>query len=157
MSLIYSYWSGVLFGIGTSTRYNHWMGIKKTSTVRQRYDAPKNFYEAVYRLVLRIPSGRVMTYGQIATLPGTPRGARAVGYAMRACPEGLSWQRVINAQGKISIKGELERPMLQRMLLEAEGVVFDGEGACALEELRWEPANPEKYFFAPSTKIPFER
>ena len=154
MSSIYSFWD--IFFNEALKRKSHCMGIKKTSTIRDRYAVPANFYEAVYRLVVRIPSGRVMSYGQIATLLGTPRAARAVGYAMRACPEGLPWQRVINAQGKISIKGELERPMVQRMLLEAEGVIFNVDDACSLEALRWEPRNPEFFYYDASKSMPFK-
>ena len=131
------------------------MGIKKTATSKNKFDQPTNFYEAVYKLVVRIPKGRVMAYGQIASILGSPRAARAVGYAMRACPKGLPWQRVINAQGKISIKGELERPMLQRMLLEAEGIVFDANDACDIEKLRWEPKALDEYVFETSTEMPF--
>lgn len=131
------------------------MGIKKTSKSQENYAQPKNFYEAVYRLVQCIPSGRVMSYGQIATLLGTPRAARAVGYAMRASPEGLPWQRVINVQGKISIKGELERPLLQRLLLEAEGIAFDEDDACAIEKLRWEPEDLDQFLYDTATSMPF--
>ena len=42
------------------------------------------FFERVYQAVRRIPRGRVATYGQVAVLAGTPRGARAVGWALRA-------------------------------------------------------------------------
>ncbi|MEE8217668.1 MAG: MGMT family protein, partial [Vicinamibacteria bacterium] len=42
------------------------------------------FFDRVYDLVEQIPLGRVATYGQIATLLGVPRGARAVGWALRA-------------------------------------------------------------------------
>lgn len=106
-------------------------------------------------MVARIPTGRVMCYGQIATILGSPRAARAVGYALRAGPEGLPWQRVINAQGKISIKGELERPMVQRMLLEAEGIQFNTSHACSLKDLRWEPDEPENFYYGPSESTPF--
>ena len=41
----------------------------------------KGFYNQVYDVVARIPSGRVATFGQIATLIGRPRMARFVGYA----------------------------------------------------------------------------
>ena len=62
------------------------------------------FYEAVYRIVRDIPRGRVMTYGQIATILGAPRAARAVGYALRASGKrsDVPWQRVINFRGGIS-------------------------------------------------------
>ena len=62
----------------------------------------KRFHAAVYRLVERIPRGRVATYGQIAALIGYPRAARAVGRAMKHVPGHLPWHRVVNAQGGIS-------------------------------------------------------
>lgn len=116
-----------------------------------------NFYQAVYKLVRKIPRGRVMTYGQIATILGAPRAARAVGYAMRASGrhDDVAWQRVINRKGQISARSEVERPIIQKMLLESEGVVFDESGTCDLERLRWEPAHPEDYFFEPSADVPF--
>lgn len=116
-----------------------------------------NFYDAVYTLVREIPRGRVMTYGQIATILGCPRAARAVGYAMRASGrlDDVPWQRVINRKGRISAKTEVERPLVQRMLLEAEGVVFDETGACDLALWRWEPADAERYFFDASSEAPF--
>ena len=98
-----------------------------------------------------------MTYGQIAAILGSPRGARAVGYAMRACgpyPD-VPWQRVINSRGRISAGSDVERPILQKMMLESEGVRFDKDERCDLEEYRWEPRNPEPYFYHPSAKMPF--
>ena len=62
----------------------------------------KGFDTTVYRLVARIPRGRVATYGQIAALLGYPRSARAVGRAMKHAPAHLPWHRVVNAQGSIS-------------------------------------------------------
>lgn len=116
-----------------------------------------NFYEAVYRLVRVIPRGRMMTYGQIATLLGCPRAARAVGYAMRASGrlDDVPWHRVINSRGRISAKTEVERPVLQKLLLEAEGVVFDATETCDLAAYRWAPPNPDDYFYEPSADIPF--
>jgi methylated-DNA-protein-cysteine methyltransferase-like protein len=120
-----------------------------------RFDRPKNFYEAVYRVVVGIPRGRVMTYGQIAALLGAPRAARAVGYAMRACPDGLPWQRVINGKGQISGRSEVERPIIQKLLLQKEGVRFDRTETCDLKRLRWEPADPARFFYEGSVDVPF--
>jgi methylated-DNA-protein-cysteine methyltransferase-like protein len=131
------------------------MVIKKRDREGQRYDDPVNFYEAVYRVVCRIPKGRLMSYGQIAAILGTPRASRAVGYAMRACSERLPWQRVINAKGQISARGDVERPMLQRLLLEDEGVEFDANDRCDLERLRWEPRDPDGYAFEISNEMPY--
>ncbi len=116
---------------------------------------PQNFFEAVYRVVRKIPRGRVMTYGQIATILGAPRSARAVGYAMRASPGKVPWQRVINRKGQISARSEVERPIIQKMLLESEGVHFDNAGTCDLERLRWEPRNPDRFYYAASENAPF--
>ena len=122
----------------------------------RRGDAePANFYEAVYRVVRKIPKGRVMTYGQISAILGAPRAARAVGYAMRACPDRIPWQRVINRKGEISARSEVERPIIQKMLLESEGVQFDEAGACDLERLRWEPKKLEQFYYEGSSKAPF--
>jgi len=115
-----------------------------------------NFYESVYALVCEIPQGRVMTYGQIAVILGCPRASRAVGYAMRASANtGVPWWRVINHRGAISARNDIERPFLQRELLEAEGVRFDARGVCELSICRWEPDNPDGYIFEAAACAPF--
>ena len=82
----------------------------------------------VYRVVGTIPPGRVLTYGQIATLLGTPHLARQVGWAMHGCPPGLSWQRVVGAGGRILTRSPCPAggSLRQRQLLEQEGVLFAG-------------------------------
>lgn len=98
---------------------------------------PSPLYSQIYTVVAAIPRGRVATYGQIAAIVGRC-GARQVGYAMSNAPEGLPWQRVINAQGRISVRADgLESPR-QRILLEMEGVRFDATGRCDLDACRWE-------------------
>lgn len=101
-----------------------------------KYTSPQNkhaYYQKVWEVVRQIPPGRVSSYGQIASFITAPEvveatsyrafGARWVGGAMKGCPEDVPWQRVINAQGKISLKGEAYQR--QKILLESEGVVFD--------------------------------
>ena len=87
------------------------------------------FFDRVYDLVEQIPLGRVATYGQIATLLGVPRGARAVGWALRALPEprqrAVPWHRVVGARGRISPRAG-GGPLVQRRRLRAEGVRFRG-------------------------------
>jgi len=78
----------------------------------------------VYALVRRVPTGRVVTYGQVAALIGTPRAARAVGQAMRVCPGTLPWHRVVNGRGVVSRRGDGSGALSQRLLLEGEGVRF---------------------------------
>jgi methylated-DNA-protein-cysteine methyltransferase-like protein len=99
------------------------------------------FHRLVYQLVRRVPRGKVATYGQVAAILGQPRAARAVGQALRMLPEPLlgvvPWQRVINASGRISFRGDVFRPDLQRELLEAEGVEFNRSGAVDLKRVLW--------------------
>jgi methylated-DNA-protein-cysteine methyltransferase-like protein len=94
------------------------------------------FYRAVYQLVTRIPRGQVATYGQIAALLGWPRAARAVGYAMRHCPSGIPWHRVVNASGGISLRANVSGMLTQRVLLEQEGVRVRN-GHIRLDRYRW--------------------
>ncbi len=105
---------------------------------------PKNhFYHAVWLLVRLVPRGRVVTYGQIATWLGSPRAARAVGYALlHATDPKLPWHRVINAQGKISVGGRLHRPEEQAELLRREKIRFDAEQRIDLVKYGWQ-LNPD--------------
>jgi methylated-DNA-protein-cysteine methyltransferase-like protein len=100
-------------------------------------------FEKIYRLVLRIPRGRVMTYGQIAHLLEERYSARLVGWAMHATPHderNIPWHRVVNSRGGISTgRVILQEPDLQRLMLEAEGVVFDERGHCDLSSCQWSP------------------
>ena len=52
----------------------------------------------------------------------------------------VPWHRVVNAQGRISARSEGPgATVLQRLLLEREGVVFDAGGRLSLEQYRWTP------------------
>ncbi|MCF7926215.1 MAG: MGMT family protein [Candidatus Izimaplasma sp.] len=84
----------------------------------------KKFTEDVLDIIQSIPYGNVMTYGQIAAVAGNLHGARQVSRILHSMSDkyNLPWHRVINAQGKISLKGEYGH--LQKRLLEQEGIVF---------------------------------
>ena len=98
-----------------------------------------NNYQRIYRVVRRIPAGRVATYGQVAELAGLDGHARQVGYALHALPEGFDvpWHRVVNARGEISPRSAGDSHELQRELLEAEGVEFDARARIDLKTYRW--------------------
>ena len=101
-------------------------------------------YERIWAVVKRIPRGRVATYGQIAALAGMPRHARQAGYALAALPENVKipWHRVINAQGRISLRRrhwDSGSDDLQKILLEAERVIFSAGGKVDLKKYQWKP------------------
>jgi methylated-DNA-protein-cysteine methyltransferase-like protein len=93
----------------------------------------------VFEIVRRIPTGRVMTYGQLAEILGEGYTARTVGFVMHASEDGDPWHRVINAQGSCSTGRVVLPPDKQQRLLEAEGVIFDARGRCDLSRYRWTP------------------
>ena len=102
---------------------------------------PDSTRERIYAQVRMIPRGKVATYGQIASLAGLEGQARQVGYAMAAIPSSstIPWHRVINAQGRVSMRSEGPGgSIIQQQLLEREGVVFNG-GRVALRRFRWTP------------------
>lgn len=100
-----------------------------------------DFPEQVYAIVMQVPTGRVVTYGQIAAWMNRPGAARQVGYALAACPRArrLPWHRVINARGEVSRRSNPGDEAYQRRLLEAEGIVFDSRGRIPLARYQWWP------------------
>jgi methylated-DNA-protein-cysteine methyltransferase-like protein len=104
-------------------------------------DAGTGAYTRIYRIVRRIPRGRVATYGQIARLAGMPNHARQVGYALHALAEdsGIPWQRVVNHRGEVSTRSFAGMERVQRALLESEGVEFDERGRLDLARVQWRP------------------
>ena len=88
----------------------------------------------MYEIVEQIPYGKVISYGEIAKLLGRPRAAREVGWAMRHCPDGLPWQRVVMADGSIAGGDYAE---MRRAILEAEDVVFLPNGRIDMNTCRW--------------------
>lgn len=113
-----------------------------------KYTSPSNrdtYNATVWEVVRQIPAGKVATYGQIAALIPAPGGASESGYrawgarwvggAMAACPPDVPWQRVVNSQGKISLRKGAEQ---QRQLLEVEGVVFDDRDRIDLANFCWQ-------------------
>ena len=98
-------------------------------------------HQQIYKLVRRIPAGRVGTYGQIASLAGLAGHARQVGYALHALPAGTTvpWHRVVNAQGGISRRAVPGSELIQQQLLAREGIELDARGRVPLNRVRWSP------------------
>lgn len=106
----------------------------------------ENSYRLIYAVVSRIPKGRVATYGQVAMLSGLPGQARLAGYALHALPNStrVPWHRVVNAKGEISPRSQTySMDIPQRLLLEAEAVVFDDRGRISLRLFQWRPRRLE--------------
>ena len=100
-------------------------------------DRRRTLYERIYQVVREIPPGRVATYGQVAAIVGIG-SARQVGYAMSAVrsPD-VPWQRVLNSQGRISVRADGAEDNRQRSLLMEEGVVFDTGGRVDFDVVGW--------------------
>lgn len=101
-----------------------------------------SFDQRVWSVVSQIPPGQLATYGQIAELIGAYGCARQVGWALRrlALPTAVPWQRVVNAQGRISMSLSREgSDWIQRELLLAEGIPVAADGRLPLARYRWLP------------------
>jgi len=86
------------------------------------------FFEKVYKIVKKIPAGKVMTYGQVAELIGT-KDARKVGYALHANKKSeVPCHRVVNKEGKLAENFAFNGMEEQQRRLELEGVKFSKVG-----------------------------
>jgi methylated-DNA-protein-cysteine methyltransferase-like protein len=105
-------------------------------------------WDTVYRLVKRIPRGRVTTYGRLASALRLRGGARAVGFAMAACPSGrgIPWHRVVGAGGRLLMPEPYAS--LQRRLLESEGTRIEN-GIVELDPHGWTPGRKRPSVGAP--------
>lgn len=104
-------------------------------------DVPEVLKLRIYEAVQQVPAGRVSTYGDIATIIGGGIDAWTIGQALNQIPkvgtEATPWQRIVNAQGTISTRG-----LLQRAILEDEGIVFNGD-RIDLKRFRWDGPTAE--------------
>ena len=107
-------------------------------------------WAAFYRVVRRVPRGRVVTYGEVALLAGAPGYARHVGFALAALhgshgARGVPWQRVLAREGRRFARITIRDPVgagVQRALLQAEGIELDARGRIDLARFGWRPTSP---------------
>lgn len=99
-----------------------------------------SFTQRSIAIIQHIPPGKVMTYGQIARLAGSPRGARQVVRILHSMSEKyhLPWHRVINAKGEIGLTDD-ESASVQRLLLDSEGVEVRRGKIIDLDEYQHHP------------------
>ena len=100
----------------------------------------------VYKMVKKIPKGKVASYGQIAALVGSPKAARQVGWALHQLdshPQNdVPWQRVVNRHGEISTSCLEHTSDEQAYLLKSEGVAVEqkhGIWIIDLKKFGWRP------------------
>lgn len=99
-----------------------------------------DFKSRVIQIILEVPEGRVTTYGTVSTLAGSPRAARQVGYILHSSTQKLNlpWQRIVNRNGFLSIRGEeINAKDLQKKLLEDEGVEVSEDYMIDLDKYGW--------------------
>lgn len=102
-----------------------------------------NFFEKVYKVVTKIPKGKVTTYGHIAEVCGIKSAARTVGWAIHNPPPQLHLpcHRVVNRFGALSGKMHFGDPFIMEALLKEEGIEFDEDGCVNLKKHLWIPKN----------------
>ncbi len=93
-------------------------------------------FEKIYDIVMKIPEGKVATYGQVALLAGNPRWARVVGYALHnnPAPGIIPCHRVVNREGRTAAAFVFGGGEVQREMLEKEGIVFSEDGHIDLKK-----------------------
>ena len=96
------------------------------------------FREEVVAIVSTIPKGRLMTYGQIAALAGSPFSARVVGGIAHYGDPHLPWHRVVNKKGGLA-NGYPGGKQGHKLVLEDEGVIISNDFHADIERLIWWP------------------
>ena len=141
-------------------------GVLPIITKKGPYKSEQSkFKERVIKIVSMVPYGKVVSYGQVALYIGIPRAARQVGWTLNRMEgvENIPWWRVVNNQGRISIKGSKYTAEDQRKLLLEEGVAVKEDLTLDIEKYRFVPNQNllEKlgvdsvYLEMISTKIPY--
>ncbi|MEP7167253.1 MAG: MGMT family protein [Candidatus Woesebacteria bacterium] len=99
-----------------------------------------SFREKVYELTRKIPKGKVVTYGQLAKLAGSPKAARAVGMCMRTNPDAPATpcHRVVSADGSLTGYSAVGGLLKKKDMLQNEGVIFKGDKVF-LPRSQWQP------------------
>lgn len=105
----------------------------------------QDFFSKVYKIVAKIPYGKVATYGDIAEACGLRSSARTVGWALNGAKEsGLPCHRVVNRFGALTGKMHFGSPDLMKELLLSEGIEFDEDDCVILEKYLWKPKHNRK-------------
>ncbi len=95
------------------------------------------FSKLAIEIIQKIPVGRVATYVQIATLAGNNKAARQISRILHSSSDKyeLPWHRVINSQGRISLRSG-DGFEMQKAMLESEGIQVK-KGKIDLAKFQW--------------------
>lgn len=114
---------------------------------------PEEFDAIVWNIVRQVPSGKVTSYGQIASMiPAHPESdfeehkrlsAYWVGQTMNRAREAdqVPWQRVVNGQGKIAMPEGSAGALEQKKRLRDEAIIFSHKDKIDFQEFGWEGPN----------------
>ncbi len=96
-----------------------------------------DFSKRVIEIILKIPAGKIATYGQIASIAGNSKSARQISRILHSSSAkyDLPWHRVINSQGRISMRSG-DGFEMQKAMLESEGVQVTN-GKVNLNKHQW--------------------
>jgi len=92
----------------------------------------------VISIVRNIPKGRLMTYGQIAALAGSPRAARIVGGLAHFGDDNIPWHRVVNKKGGLA-SGYPGGRLAHQKALEEEGIEIVNYKVKDMNKMIWWP------------------
>ena len=100
-----------------------------------------SFFDKVYKVVRKIPFGKVTSYGAIAKYLGAAKSARMVGYAMNnSHGKDVPAHRVVNRKGLLTGKHHFDGTNLMQQLLENEGIVVKDNQIQNFETVYWDPS-----------------
>ena len=99
-----------------------------------------NFFEQVYEVVKKVPSGKVTTYGDVARAIGAPRASRQVGWALHCNPQPgvIPCHRVVFRDGSLTDGFAFGGRDIQKAMLSEEGVDFFEDYKVDMKKCRWE-------------------
>ena len=100
-----------------------------------------DFFDKVYKVVRKIPEGKVTSYGAIASYLGAKKSARLVGWAMNAShgDNSIPAHRVVNRIGLLTGKHHFGGTKVMQQLLENEGIEIKANKIQNLENFFWDP------------------
>jgi O-6-methylguanine DNA methyltransferase len=115
--------------------------MKKTKNKLKKQKSKKeDFFDLVYKIVAKIPYGKVTTYGAIAEVCGIKSSARTVGWALNSAKNSsLPCHRVVNRFGALTGKIHFGSSELMEELLLSEGIEFDSDGCVIMKKYFWKP------------------